>query len=135
MNSTPIIKDTCLLCGDGMTDDCTLCFKRPVGRIIPNPDKRKWFDPSLCVVVLLIMIFAVAWLFVLDGLFPHDPKPTPAPALSTQALYESQIRDLTHEIHAREIQLDTLVRALETTAAERDAALNLLSQIRRGKGL
>ena len=114
-----------------MTADCNLCWKNGK-QVSLRPAKRKRFDWRLLVSAILIALWIAGGIYILTRVAKiQSPAPTPAPALSTQALYESQIRDLTHEIHAREIQLDTLVRALETTAAERDAALNLLSQIRR----
>lgn len=134
MKPVPIIKDTCLLCGDGMTDDCNLCWKTGT-RVTLRPAKRKRLDPPLWFAIIGAVIILGSCVASVLSAFQSVPAPTPATAISAQALYESQIRDLTHEIHAREVQLDTLVRALETTARERDAALNLLSQIRRGKGL
>ncbi|NLT70842.1 MAG: hypothetical protein GXX91_09130, partial [Verrucomicrobiaceae bacterium] len=65
-----------------------------------------------------------------SGLYTRVTPPAPRPAAApTQALYESQIRELTHEIRAWETELDQLVEALDATARERDAAMRVVRQL------
>lgn len=138
MTPSPIIKDTCLLCGDGMSDDCNLCWRTAGGPPIigPTPDlygeSLRWWQHCLIFAATIIMVAAFVGLI---SLTVTPPAPAPTRALPTQALYESQIRELTHEILARESELDSLVAALATTEQERDAAIARIRLLQRGQEL
>ena len=124
----------CLLCGPDMYATCVLCNKgdRPLGRVLINPDRRR--RHRVLPVLALIGITALILPLLLSSLSAPVSSTTQQP-LTTQALYEATIRDLTLEVKAREADLTGMLRVLEAVALERDEAVAILKERERGQKL